>query len=403
MIKRELYLSKIRKFYDSDLVKIITGVRRSGKSVLLNQIIEELREKKVSKGNIIYINFENLEYAGLTDVKKLDKYVKNKITNKKKYYIFFDEIQNVKKFELAVNSLRATQNASIFITGSNSKLLSGELATHLTGRYIGFFMMPFTFKEVYEYSKCKYENREDCFQKYIEWGGMPQIYNLNDVSEYKPYLEDLYNSIVFKDIVERAGVKDINLLNRIMQFVIENIGGIFSVNSIRKFLKSEDLTVRSEKIYNYIDVITASLIINRANRYNIRGKKVIQFYEKYYLADLGLAQLKRSSFEKSSGSRLENIVYNELLARGYKVYVGDIANGEIDFIAQNFDDKIYIQVSQFLSDKKIIKREFGAFGAVKDNYPKYILSLDKINFSQDGIKHFNLVDWLLGKVNFLSA
>lgn len=400
MIKRELYLTKIRPFYDSDLIKIITGIRRSGKSVLLNQIINELHKNKVSKDNIIYINFENLEYADLTDAKKLDKYVKDKISNKKKYYIFFDEIQNVKKFELAVNSLRATQNASIFITGSNSKLLSGEFATHLTGRYIGFFIMPFTFKEVYEYSKCKYEDREDCFQKYIEWGGMPQIYNLNDVSEYKPYLEDLYNSIVFRDIVERAGVKDVNLLNRIMQFVIENIGGIFSVNSIRKFLKSEDLTVRAEKIYNYIDVITASLIINRATRYNIRGKKVIQFYEKYYLTDLGLAQLKRSSFEKSSGSRLENIVYNELLARGYKVYVGDIANCEIDFIAQNFDDKIYIQVSQFLSDKKVIKREFGAFDAVKDNYPKYILSLDKIDFSQDGIKHFNIIEWLLGKKNF---
>jgi predicted AAA+ superfamily ATPase len=397
MIKRELYLSKIRGFYDSDLVKVISGMRRAGKSVLLNQIIGELKQLGVKDNHIIFINFEDLTYADIANANALNRHVLDQIKDKNKYYLFFDEIQNVEEFEKVVNSLRATQNVSIFITGSNSKLLSGELATLLSGRYVSFRIMPFTFSEVCAYVGAERENREEQLERYLEWGGMPQLYNLQNESEYKIYIEDLYNSVVLKDIIERAKIKDVDLLNRILQFIIENVGGVFSANSIHKFLKSEKISASVEKIYNYVDKITASLIVNRVSRYNIRGKKVIQFYDKYYLTDLGLMQLKRSSFEKSSGSRLENIVYNELIARGHKVFIGESEKGEVDFIVDNFGHINYIQVAEYLSSEEVINREFGSLAAINDNYPKYVLSLDKTSHSRNGIHHLNLIDWLLSK------
>ncbi len=236
MIKRERYLSKIRDFYDSDLIKVITGIRRSGKSVLLSQIMQELTERGVARDHIIHINFEDLDYSDVSDAKALDVHVKSKIIDDQKYYIFLDEVQNVTEFEKAVNSLRATQDVSLFITGSNGKLLSSELATLLSGRYISVRIMPFSYREVVEYTGVENADRQDAFLKYVEWGGMPQLYNLQNESQYTAYLEDLYNSIILRDIVERYGFKDVNLLNRILQFVIENIGGIFSANSIAKYL-----------------------------------------------------------------------------------------------------------------------------------------------------------------------
>jgi predicted AAA+ superfamily ATPase len=395
MIKRESYLDKIRGFYNSDLVKVITGVRRSGKSVLLQQIIDELTAQGVPSDHIININFENLDYVDLLTAKTLDKYVKTQIVDSAKYYVFLDEIQNVKNFELAVNSLRSSRKVSLFITGSNSKLLSGELASHLSGRYVSFRVMPFTFGEVFTYLGGTLAEKDALFARYLEWGGMPQIYNLQFENEYKIYLEDLYNSIILKDIVERLGLKDVDLLNRLVQFVIENLGGIFSANSVSKYLKSEALKVTPNKIYEYLDAVESSLIISRVNRYDIRGKKVIQFYDKFYLADLGLMQLKRSSYEKSSPGRLENIVYNELIVRGFEVHIGEANGREIDFVVKNFNEITYIQVAETLSSAEVIEREFGAFGTLTDNYEKIVLSLDKMDYSRDGVKHINLVDWLL--------
>ncbi len=397
MIKREMYLRKIRDSYNSELIKIIIGVRRSGKSVLMLQIIEELKENGINEDHIIYVNFEDYDYIDYTNPKKFNTYVKSKIKDKEKYYLFFDEIQNVEDFEKVINSFRATMNASIFITGSNSKVLSGELSTHLAGRYISMKIMPFTFSEYLELQKSQgiIKNRDDAFNEYIEWGGMPQIYNSTSIQERKMYLRDLYNTVVLKDIVERNSIKDINLLNKIIQFMMENISEVISANSITKFLKNDSVKTSIDTILNYIQYINNSMIASKVSRYNIRGKSVITLLEKYYFIDLGLLQLKSSPIEKKIGGRLENIVYNELIARGYEVYIGKTDNGEIDFVVENFGDRFYIQVADYLSDDSVIKREFGAYRNIKDNFPKYVITMDKLNYSQNGIIHKNIIDWLL--------
>lgn len=397
MIKRELYLKKLRDSYDSELIKVIMGIRRCGKSVLLLQIMEELKQKGIRDDHIIYMNFEDYDYIDYTEAKEFNKYIKEKIKDEKKHYLFFDEIQNVKDFERVINSFRATMNVSIFITGSNSQLLSGELATVLTGRFISIKMMPFTYSEFLELKKSKNEEiSENTLEEYIEWGGMPLIYNTNSDIERKMYLRDLYNAIILKDIVERNSIKDINLLNRIIQFMMENVGGILSSNSIAGYLKNEKINTSVDTVMNYIDYITTSSIFNKVNRYDIRGKSVMATLEKYYLTDLGLLTLKSSLIEKKTGGRLENIVYNELIARGYDVYIGKTEKGEVDFVIDKFGEREYIQVADYLSSDEVIKREFGAFDYVKDNYPKYVITMDKIDYSQNGIIHLNLEKFLLG-------
>ena len=397
MIKRELYLKKLRDSYDSEIIKVIMGIRRCGKSVLLLQIMEELKQKGIKDDHIIYMNFEDYDCLNYTEAKEFNKYIKEKIKDKKKYYLFFDEIQNVKDFERVINSFRATMNVSIFITGSNSKLLSGELATVLTGRFISIKMMPFTYSEFLELKKLKNDEiSENTLEEYIEWGGMPLIYNTNSEIERKMYLRDLYNAIILKDIVERNSIKDINLLNRIIQFMMENVGGILSSNSIAGYLKNEKINTSVDTVMNYIDYITTSSIFNKVNRYDIRGKSVMATLEKYYLTDLGLLTLKSSPIEKKTGGRLENIIYNELIARGYDVYIGKTEKGEVDFVIDKFGQREYIQVADYLSSNEVIKREFGAFDYVKDNYPKYVITMDKIDYSQNGIIHLNLEKFLLG-------
>ena len=357
MIKRELYLNKLRNSYDSELIKIIMGVRRCGKSVLLTQIIDELKQKGVREDHIIYVNFEDYDNIEYTDPKKFNQYIKSKIKNDKKYYLFFDEIQDVNDFERVVNSFRATMNVSIFITGSNSKLLSSEFATYLTGRFISIKMMPFTYSEFLELKKSKNEEiTSNTFQEFIEWGGMPLIYNTPNQEERKMYLRDLYSAIILKDIVQRNQIKDINLLNRIVQFMMENIGGIISSNLITGYLKNEKVNTTPDTVMNYVECITASSIFNKVNRYDIRGKSVMATLEKYYLTDLGLLALKKSPIEKKIGGRLENIVYNELIARGYEVYIGKTDRGEVDFVVDNFGERKYIQVADYLSSDEVLKR-----------------------------------------------
>lgn len=395
MIKRDRYLNKIRPFYDSDLVKVIIGIRRSGKSVLLKQIIDELLEKGIDKTNIIYINFENLEYSFITDEMDLHRYVKERLENDSKYYLFFDEIQNVDRFEKAINSFRSTLNTSIFISGSNGKLLSGELATHLSGRYVSFKIMPFSFSEM---CKIKGINRkavsEDHFMDYLNYGGMPQRFLMNSDEETKVYLRDLYNSIVLRDIMQRGNIKDVDVLNRIIEYMVLNTSQTFSAKSISNFFKSINRSVSTETIYQYIENITSSMILNKAVRYDIRGKRVLTRSDKYYLSDLGFAKINNTGYKTDVGALIENVVYNELLYRGYEVYVGKTLNGEVDFIALDGEEKFYYQVAYLLADDKVVKREFGAYDSVRDNFPKYVLSLDKFNFSRDGIKHVNIIDFL---------
>ena len=399
MIKREMYLKKIRDSYDSELIKIIVGVRRLGKSVLMMQIIDELKEKGINEDHIIYINFEDYDYTDYTKPKEFNKYIKDKIKDNDKYYLLFDEIQNVEDFEKVINSFRVTMNVSIFITGSNSKVLSGDLSTHLAGRYINIKMMPFTFSEYLELQNSQgiIKDKDEAFLEYVEWGGMPQIYNSTSIQERKMYLRDLYNTVILKDIVERNNIKDVNLLNRVIQFMMENIGGVISANSITKFLKNDNVITSVDTVLNYIEYINNSMIASKTSRYNIRGKSVMTLLEKYYVVDLGLLQLKSSPIEKKVGGRLENIVYNELIARGYDVYIGKTDNGEIDFVVDDFGDRFYIQVADYLSSDEVVEREFGAYKNVADNFPKYVITMDKINYSRDGIIHKNIIDWLLEK------
>lgn len=396
MIKRELYLSKIRPFYNSDLIKVLIGIRRCGKSVLLRQIIEELKESGVDKENIIYINFEDLEYAEIKNELNLHNYIKGKVEKSKKYYLFFDEIQVVHNFEKAINSFKSTFDVSIFITGSNGKLLSGELATYLSGRYVSFKIMPFCFREACEIKNIIYsEATQEDLMDFILWGGMPQRFQFKNEEETKVYLNDLYNSIVLRDVVLRSKIKDVDLLNRIIEYMVLNPSQIFSAKSISKFFESINRKVSTETLYNYLEYITASFIMSKAARYDIRGKKALTKMDKYYLSDLGLGKIRNTGFKLELGALLENIVYNELIIRGYEVYVGKTVKGEIDFIAIKDNKKLYFQVAYLLADDSIIEREFGAYGEIQDNFPKYVLSMDKFDFSRDGIIHKNIMEFLL--------
>lgn len=398
MIKREEYLKRIRGFYDQDLIKVITGIRRSGKSTLLKQMIDELKDKGVKQERIIYINFEDIEMSFIKNDIDLNSYIKKKIKDDEKYYLFFDEIQNVIDWEKAVNSFKATKNVSIFITGSNSNLLSGELATLLAGRYVSFKIQPFSFKEVCELKGIEEKEKiEKAFEDYMKWGGMPQRFYFNDEQETKNYLIDLYDSIVVKDIISRYKVKDVELLNKILEYLMSTPAQQFSVTNIVNYLKSESRNCSNETLYNYLSYITNSFIMNKAKRYDIKGKRVLSTNDKYYLTDLGLGQVKSPIKAKGKGSVLENIVYNELINRGYEVLVGKSDSFEIDFIASYFDEKIYVQVAYILADDDVIEREFGAFKEIQDNYPKYVLTMDKLDFSQNGIIHKNVIDWLLEK------
>lgn len=399
MIIREIYLSKIRPFYDQDLIKVIMGIRRCGKSVLLLQIIDELKEKGIEEKQIIYINFENEDYSFIKNDIDLHNYIKEKITNKEKYYLFFDEIQNIKDWEKAINSFKASKNVSIFITGSNSDLLSGELATHIAGRYVSFKIYPLTFSEVCELKNIKEkENIEDAFDDYITWGGMPQRFMLTDEMQTKTYLSDVYDSIVVKDIITRFGIKDLDLFNRIVEYIVTTPSQNFSAESLSNYFANKDnREVSKITLYNYLEYMTKAMLINKADRYDIRGKRILNGKYKYYLTDLGLGQVKNIGKRQQLGAYLENIVYNELISRGYDVKIGNLEKAEIDFIATRFKEKIYIQVAYILADDNVIDREFGAYKGIEDNYPKYVLTMDKHDFSQEGIIHKNVIDWLLEK------
>ncbi len=396
MIKRENILKRIRPFYENELIKVLIGLRRSGKSVLLHQIMDELLQAGVKKEQIIYMNFEDFQYSSITNAQQLYDHICDKRQNEEKYYLFFDEIQMVSEFERSINSFRATWDVSIFITGSNSKLLSGELATVLSGRYITFRVMPFSFQEACEMRKIKTPDEND-LTEYMNWGGMPQRFSMHGESEVRTFLQDLYNSVVLRDIVQRTGARDVDLLNRIMEYLMANPSQTFSSQGILKYFKSMDRDVSTQTLYNYLDHIQTSLIVSKARRYDIRGRKLLTTLDKYYLTDLGLGRIHNSGYKLEMGALLENVVYNELLSRGYEVYVGKLPGGEVDFVALKNGKKEYYQVAYYLYDQKVIDREFGAYASIPDNYPKYVISMDKIDFSREGIIHLNALKFLLEK------
>ena len=397
MLKRESYLSRIRGFYNSDLIKILVGIRRCGKSVILRQIIDELKENGCDDEHIIFINFEYIEYEELRDYKKLNIFIKNRLTDKKRYYIFLDEIQKVEKFEEVINSLRAsTDNTSIFITGSNSKLLSKELSTVLSGRYVLFNIYPLSYKEFIFLTK-KNPLSEETFWNYVKWGGLPNRCEFSDDNNIRDYLHSVFDSIILRDVVDRLGLKDILLFNLLLQYIVDTTGREFSAENVINYLKSEGKSISTETLYTYLDALCKALIINKIYRYDIHGKAILKTLNKYYMTDLGIAQIKNNNFEINKSFAIENVVYNELLKRGYDVYIGKTKNGEIDFIAIKSNIKEYYQVTYLLDSDKVIDREFNAFNTIDDNYPKYVLSLDKTDFSRDGIIHKNIIDWLLSE------
>lgn len=395
MVKREMYLKKIRPFYHLDLIKVITGIHRCGKSVLLQQIKEELLAEGIREDQILYLNFEDYDFSFIQSGKDLHEYVKEQLTEKQKYYLFFDEIQTVSEFERVINSLRMKFDVSIFITGSNGKLLSGELATYLSGRYVSFLVMPFSFREMCEIRKVQPESAtEEMLLEYMEWGGMPQRFQLTDQEQVKTFLRDVYDTIVLRDIVQRAGIRDVDVFNRLIEYLACNPSQTVSVKSISDYFMSVERKISRETIYNYLENITASMIMRKVSRYDVRGKCILTKMEKYYLTDTGLGRVRNSGFKLEMGALLENIIYNELIVRGYDVYVGKTRKSEVDFVAVRGNEKEYYQVAYYLYDQKVIDREFGAFREIEDNYPKYVISLDKMDFSRDGIIHKNAVRFL---------
>ena len=396
MLKREKYLEKIRAFYnETSLIKIIYGQRRAGKSVILTQIIDEIRDKKIDENHIIYINFESLDYSFIKNAKDLNDYIKSKMIDKKIYYIFLDEIQKVKEFEKGINSLRITNQCSIFVTGSNSKMTFSELSTDLTGRYVSFRINPLTFKETVELTNTKKEDYEKLLFDIFEWGTLPQRFSFSDSQSKLNYISDVYDSIILNDVVERLGVKDITSFNKIFQYILETEGREFSSQNVINYLKSEHREISTETLYNYINALCSTFVINKVYRYDVVGKGVLKILNKYYASDLGVKKIKVNNNEINYSMCLENLVYNELIAKGYNVYIGKTKTGEVDFVAIKDKEFKYIQICLYLSSEETIKREFGVYDSIKDNYPKYVISLDKTNLSKDGIKHINIFDFLM--------
>lgn len=398
MIKRETYMERIRPFIGSDLIKVMTGIRRAGKSVMLELIQAELLESGVSSNQFITINFEDMRYANLLNAADLHTEILRRAdTIQGKAYLFFDEIQEVQGWEKCVNSLRVALDCDIYITGSNAKLLSGELATYLGGRYVEFVIYPFSFAEfinLYRETDASVSVQQS-FQRYLLAGGMPYLSNIHFAAEpSRQYLFDLFNSVQLKDIVKRNGIRDVDLLERIIAYVMANIGTTFSASSLVKFFKSERRSVSVDTVLNYIKYCCDAYLFYQVKREDLQGKQILATNEKYYIADHGIREAVYGGNLQSINLILENIVYLELLRRGYTVTVGKVGDREIDFVCDKQGERLYVQVAYLLADENTIKREFGVYDAIKDNFPKYVVTMDELDMSRDGIKHRNIRDFL---------
>ena len=396
MLIREKYLKEIRDFYDeTSLIKIIYGLRRSGKSVILTQIMDEIRKNNIDDEHIIYINFESLDYSFIKNAKDLNDYIKSLVKDKNKYYVFLDEVQKVEEFEKGINSLRITNQFSIFITGSNSKMTFLELSTDLSGRYVSFRVLPLTFKEVVELTKTKEKDYKKLLFDIFEWGSLPQRFSFDNERAKLNYISDVYDSILLKDVVERLNIKDITSFNKILQYVLETEGKEFSANNILNYLKNEHHEIATDTLYSYLEALCSTFIMNKVYRYDIQGKSILKTLNKYYVSDLGVKKIKTNSKEINYSMALESIVYSDLLSKGYEVYIGKTKKGEVDFVATKNKDFKYIQVCYKLTSEETKQREFGAYKGINDSYPKYIISLDDEDYSKDGIQHVNIFEFLL--------
>jgi predicted AAA+ superfamily ATPase len=399
MVKRELYMKKLRPFMDKPVIKVISGMRRSGKSIILKLLREELLERKILDRRIIYLDFESRSIEDLADAKALYTYVAGIAgKEKKRLYILLDEIQIIPGWEKTVASFRVDFNCDIYITGSNSSLLGGDIAGVLAGRFVEIRVYPLSFGEHLEFTRAaglKAAPKEQ-FLDYLRSGGMPGIHEMGIKSEaLRPYLQDIYNSVLLKDVIARNHFRDTELLERIIKFLMDNIGNIFSAKSISDFLKNQNRRLSTETIYHYLAALESAYLIEKVNRWDIKGKRRLEIKEKYFLEDFGLKHAILGYRQEDIAGLLENAVYLELKRRGYQVYIGQIEQREVDFIAQRQDEKIYLQLSYLLASAETIEREFAPLSAINDNYPKYVLSLDEFDMGREGIQHRNIREWLL--------
>ncbi len=400
MIYRSDYMSQLQAFKDNKIIKVVTGLRRSGKSTLLQMYRDELIANGVSPSQIQFINFELMKYDSVRSYGQLYELITENIVPDKKNYLFFDEIQQVNGWEKAINSLTLEYDTDIYVTGSNAYLLSSELATLISGRYVEIKMLPLSFKEYYEYYKDSEKSSEELFNAYLKYGGLPQLLSLpSDERVISSFLESIYDTIILKDVVGRNKLKDIDLLKRVFAFVCGNVGSITSTNSIAKYVAMEaklDASLRPATIGNILEMLENAFIIYKANRYDVKGKEVLKSLEKYYVADMGLKNTIVGYNLENFGYSIENIVYLELLRRGYKVYVGKFDNKEIDFVAIKKEETRYFQVTESLADGKTQEREVAPFYAANDFYEKTIITTDKTYATNiNGIKIVNLTDFLL--------
>jgi len=396
-LKREAYLAKIRPYYGVDLIKVITGARRVGKSVLLETIREELAEQGISGDHIIYLNLEDMDYDYIRTAHELHVDIKARIKDDEKYYIFLDEIQHVEEFEKALASFRASLNVSLFVTGSNSTLLSGELASLLTGRTVEFEIMPFSFAEMRDYYQLN--NREfspELIYDYLKWGGFPLRFDFREEKDILKYLQGLYDSIVNRDIVPKKSRIDKKLFKDISLYILANAGKEFSGDSIASYYKQHaDKTVSARTIYNYLDKMKKAYLLHSVGQYHLSGKASLGGREKYYAVDMGFRTISTNTISYEDTFFLENIIYNELVSQGFTVFTGKTYKSEVDFVAVRDGKKCFIQVAYLLASESTVQREFGAFSPLTDQAPKYVLSLDKLDMSRNGIVHLNIVDFLL--------
>lgn len=401
MIKRETYMRRIRPFIGNELIKVLTGIRRSGKSVMLDLIQDELAGHGVDRRQVISLNFENMSNARLCNATALhDEIIHRASETEGKVYLFFDEIQEVDAWEKCINSFRVELDCDIYITGSNARLLSGELATYLAGRYVEFVIYPFSLGEFVELYRtiCPDADTRQCFTKYLTLGGMPYLSNLRyDETASRQYLRDLFNSVELKDIVKRNNIRDVDMLERIIAYITSNIGTTFSSTAISRYLKSEGRSVSPETVLSYIKACSDAFLFYQVKRQDLQGKKILTVNEKYYVADHGVREAVFGGNMKDINLVLENIVFMELLRRGYAVTVGKVSDKEIDFVCEDRGNKLYVQVAYLLPSDDTIRREFGIFDRIRDNFPKYIVTLDEFDMSRDGIKHRNIRDFLLAE------
>lgn len=398
MIYRPMYLDKIMRYADTPFVKILTGVRRCGKSTILKMIMEELKKLGIPEERIVSYRFDSMEYEDMT-AKEMFVELKSKLSDDEKTYLFLDEVQEIKHWERTVNSLASDYNVDIYVTGSNSRMLSSEIETYLTGRYIIFRIFTLSFAEYLNFKKEyeKIKKPKDELIEYIRSGGFPATH-LQKYTEDEIYtiVRDIYNSTIFSDIVKRNRVRKVDQLERIVKFAFDNVGKTFSAKSISDYLKSEHRTIDNETVYSYLEKLESAYILHRCSRYDIQGKKLLKTQEKFYLADTALRYSILGYKPTSVAAMLENVVYLELCRRGYSVNIGKTSNGEIDFIAEKQGDKIYVQVTKEIKSEETEQREYSRLLEIRDNYPKYLLTTDDFaGGNYEGIKTMHIADFLL--------